>query len=165
MTYHFRSDSPLHSTALSATWKLVLYFANNWPTWRDCYQRLWLDILDIVRFTNCYKNEWMNEWIAASHVSLSRLLSVPRWIYFFRRASRADVGQRIAGASNYRRRRRSSALSFTVSLILNNIAVIETPYISCLFLYLTGTFLYIPIKFNLSKLSKIWYHHRHPEQL
>jgi len=35
------------------------YFAKNWPP-GDCLQRLWFDILDIVRFTN--RKEWMNEW-------------------------------------------------------------------------------------------------------
>ena len=40
------------------------YFANNWPP-GDCIQRLWFDILGIVRSTNCY--EWMNEWMDTGH--------------------------------------------------------------------------------------------------
>jgi len=36
------------------------YFANNWPP-GDCLQCLRFEILDTVRFTNCY--EWMNDWL------------------------------------------------------------------------------------------------------
>jgi len=62
MTYHFRSDSPLHSNRLDRFRHNLKthYFANNWPP-GDCLQRLWFDIVDIVivRCTNCH--EWMNE--------------------------------------------------------------------------------------------------------
>ena len=45
------------------------YFANNWPP-DDCLQRLWFDILDTFRSTNCYKwmNEWMNEYETYSRI-------------------------------------------------------------------------------------------------
>ena len=87
LTYHFRSDTtlpftfgqkhtPLHfrsDTTLPFTCGQTLQspsldsfkcnlithnFANNWAP-GDCLQRLWFDILDTVRSTNCYG--WMNE--------------------------------------------------------------------------------------------------------
>jgi len=57
------NDIPLsirHSPSLDSCRSKTHYFANifNWPP-GDCLQYLWLDILDIVCFANCY--EWMNE--------------------------------------------------------------------------------------------------------
>jgi len=62
MTYHFQSDS----FELWAQLK-THYFANNWPP-GDCLQRLWFDILDIVRCTKCMNemNDYYDNYILLS---------------------------------------------------------------------------------------------------
>ena len=49
------------------------YFANNWPP-GNCLQCLWFNILDIVRFINCYEwiNQSINQWINAVSDCYSR---------------------------------------------------------------------------------------------
>ena len=68
-THHFQSEFP--SLDSFKRHLKTHYFANNWPP-GDCLQRLWFDILDIVRFTNCceWMNEWMNECDHVPHMNI-----------------------------------------------------------------------------------------------